>query len=147
MIKLIPKVYIIAGPTAVGKSAVALSLAQRLHTAIISADSRQCYKEMTIGTAKPSAQQLAEVKHYFINEFSVTASLTAADFEKLSLNHLDEMFTNHNTAVVCGGTGLYIKALCDGLDDMPQVDEALAGQRRIDIHQVGLRAGRGHRHE
>jgi len=132
------KVFVICGPTAVGKTAIAIDLAKQLGTAIISADSRQCYKEMTIGTAKPSAQQLAEVKHYFINEFSVTASLTAADFEKLSLNYLDEIFTNQNTAVVCGGTGLYIKALCEGLDDMPQVDEALAATINATYKEHGL---------
>ena len=82
-------VYVLAGPTAVGKTAVAIALAQKLHTSIISADSRQCYKEMNIGTAKPSAEELAAVKHYFINEFSATASLTAADFENLALQYLD----------------------------------------------------------
>lgn len=116
-------VYVLAGPTAVGKTAVAIALAQKLHTSIISADSRQCYKEMNIGTAKPSAEELAAVKHYFINEFSATASLTAADFENLALQYLDEIFAHSNYAVVCGGTGLYIKALCEGLDEMPEVDE------------------------
>ncbi len=119
-------VYIIAGPTAVGKTAVAINLAQKLGTAIISADSRQCYKEMTIGTAKPTPQELGAVTHYFIDEFSVVNSLTAADFENFSLGYLNEIFINHDTAVVCGGTGLYIKALCDGLDEMPEVDDELA---------------------
>lgn len=116
-------VYVIAGPTAVGKTSVAIGLAQKLHTAIISADSRQCYKEMTIGTAKPSAEELAAVKHYFVNECSVADSLTAADFETRALQYLDQIFAHNQTAVVCGGTGLYIKALCEGLDEMPEVDE------------------------
>lgn len=116
-------VYVIAGPTAVGKTSVAIALAQKLHTAIISADSRQCYKEMTIGTAKPSAEELTAVKHYFVNECSVADSLTAADFETRALQYLDQIFAQSNTAVVCGGTGLYVKALCEGLDEMPEVDE------------------------
>jgi tRNA dimethylallyltransferase len=121
----IPIVYVIAGPTAVGKTAIAIELAKRLCTSIVSADSRQCYREMTIGTAKPSAEELAEVKHYFIDEFPVTQALTAADYEKLALGYLSEIFNNSDTTVVCGGTGLYIKALCEGLDEMPQPDEQI----------------------
>ncbi|HXS35085.1 MAG TPA: tRNA (adenosine(37)-N6)-dimethylallyltransferase MiaA [Flavipsychrobacter sp.] len=120
------KVYVIAGPTAVGKTAIAISLAERLQTDIISADSRQCYKEMTIGTAKPTKEELQKVRHYFIDEFSITESLTAADFERLALGYLDEIFKEKDVAVVCGGTGLYIKALCEGLDAMPDVDDAIA---------------------
>jgi len=119
------KVYIIAGPTAVGKTAIAISLAEQLQTDIVSADSRQCYKEMTIGTAKPTREELQRVKHYFIDEFSVTESLTAADFERLALGYLGEIFKEKDVAVVCGGTGLYIKALCEGLDAMPDVDDVI----------------------
>jgi tRNA dimethylallyltransferase len=118
----LPIVYIICGPTAVGKTSIAVELAKRLGTSIISADSRQCYKEMSIGTAKPTPEELAEVKHYFIDEFPVTEALSAADYEKLALGYLEEIFKTANTAVVCGGTGLYIKALCEGLDDMPEPD-------------------------
>ena len=116
-------VYVIAGPTAVGKTAIAIQLAQKLGTSIISADSRQCYREMTIGTAKPSPEELAAVPHYFINSHSVTEHLSTADYEKLALKYLDEIFQYTNTAVVCGGTGLYIKSLCEGIDPMPDVDE------------------------
>lgn len=80
---------------------------------------------MTIGTAKPSDGQLHAVKHYFIDEFPVTDLLTAADFESLALGYLDEIFTTKNTAIVCGGTGLYIKALCEGLDTMPAVSATI----------------------
>jgi tRNA dimethylallyltransferase len=121
-------VYIIAGPTAVGKTAVAMALAKHLGTSILSADSRQCYKGMAIGTAQPSPAQQQEVKHYFINDHSVTEALTAADYETLALDSLQDIFKTHNTAVVVGGTGLYIKALCDGLDDMPDVNEAIAAE-------------------
>lgn len=119
-------VYIIAGPTAVGKTSIAIQLAKRLGTSIISADSRQCYREMAIGTAKPTPEELGEVHHYFIDEFPVIQSLTAADFEQLALGYLEEIFKTSDNAVVCGGTGLYIKALCEGLDDMPDTNEKIA---------------------
>lgn len=131
-------VYIIAGPTAVGKTAIAIALAQKLGTEIISADSRQCYREMSIGTAKPNAQELAAVKHHFINEFSVINHITAANFEKLALGYLDEIFRSHDTAVVCGGTGLYIKALCEGLDDMPEVDEEIVADVQAQYEAHGM---------
>ena len=138
LINLTPKIYIIAGPTAVGKTAVAIQVAQQLGTSIVSADSRQCYKEMNIGTAKPSAAELNEVKHYFIDEFPVTTLLTAADYESLALGYLDEIFMAHTTAVVCGGTGLYIKALCDGLDEMPQTDPLIVKNLEEEYKQHGL---------
>ena len=118
-------VYVIAGPTAVGKTAIAIQLAQRLGTSIISADSRQCYREMTIGTAKPSEEELAQAHHYFINSHSVTEHLSTADFERLALGYLEEIFKTNDSAVVCGGTGLYIKSLCEGIDEMPDVDETI----------------------
>lgn len=121
-----------------GKTAVAMALAQRLGTAIISADSRQCYREMTIGTAKPTPDQLQLVKHYFIDEFPVTHVLSAADFESLAQKYLDEIFKTHDTAVVCGGTGLYIKALCEGLDEMPATNEETAAQTETDYKQQGI---------
>lgn len=128
----------IAGPTAVGKTGIAIQLAKRLHTAIVSADSRQCYREMTIGTAKPSAAELQEVKHYFVDSFSVTDELDAADYEKLALDYLSEIFNEHEAAVVCGGTGLYIKALCEGLDSMPDVDEKIAAELSGLYESLGL---------
>ena len=130
--------YVIAGPTAVGKTAVAVQLAQKLGTGVISADSRQCYKEMTIGTAKPDAAELQAVKHYFIDAFPVTEHITAAGFETLALGYLSEIFAHHNNAVVCGGTGLYIKALCDGLDEMPETDPAIVQQLDAEYGQRGL---------
>lgn len=132
------KVFIICGPTAVGKTAVAIQVAQRLGTAVISADSRQCYREMSIGTAKPSAEELNTVKHYFIDEFPVTADLSAADYETQALHYLDGIFAAHDTAVVCGGTGLYIKALCEGLDAMPAVDSVIAAGVEKGYDQGGL---------
>lgn len=131
-------VYVIAGPTAVGKTSVAIRLAKSLGTSVISADSRQCYKEMTIGTAKPLPNELDGVRHYFLDEFPVTQAITAADYEKLALGYLEEIFSVNDTAVVCGGTGLYIKALCEGLDDMPNIDEKVATEVNKTYEQEGL---------
>lgn len=117
-----------AGPTASGKTAIAIALAKWLGTCIVSADSRQCYQGMAIGTAQPDAAELAAVKHYFINEFPVTKQLTAADYEQLALGYLNDILASHDTAVVCGGTGLYIKALCEGLDVMPETDAGITQQ-------------------
>lgn len=131
-------VYVIAGPTAVGKTAIALQLAQRLGTSIISADSRQCYREMTIGTAKPLEEELQRVHHYFINSHSVTEHLTTADFERLALGYLQEVFKTSDSAVVCGGTGLYIKSLCEGIDAMPDVDEVVEQEVNTLYQQKGI---------
>jgi tRNA dimethylallyltransferase len=122
----------------VGKTEVAIKLARSLGTAVISADSRQCYREMNIGTAKPSANELQGVSHYFLDAFPVTQVLSAADFERLALTYLEEIFTGNNAAVVCGGTGLYIKALAEGLDEMPGIDEAIATQAEADYKQLGM---------
>jgi len=129
---------VIAGPTAVGKTAIAIALAESLNTEIVSADSRQCYREMSIGTAKPSAEELRQVRHYFIDSFPVTEELDAADYEQLALDYLSEVFKTHTAAVVCGGTGLYIKALCEGLDSMPGVDEVIAVQVNREYEERGL---------
>ena len=121
-----------------GKTAIAIELAKRLSTSIISADSRQCYREMSIGTAKPTPQELTQVKHYFIDSHSVTEHLSAADFEKLGLQYLDEIFAHTPNAVVCGGTGLYIKTLCEGIDQMPDVHEKVEAEVNELYKQGGL---------
>ena len=131
-------VFVIAGPTAVGKTEISISLAERLNTCIISADSRQCYKEMTIGTAKPSSEELQHIRHYFIDDFSVIQNISAADYEEFSLKCLDEIFKNNDNAVVCGGTGLYIKALTEGLDEMPAVNEVIEAEVNREFREKGL---------
>lgn len=131
-------VFVITGPTAVGKTAVAIDVAKHFQTSILSADSRQCYIEMNIGTAKPNAEELAEVKHYFINECSVTKSLNAGDYEEIGLAYLKEIFSTNDIAVVCGGTGLYVKALCEGLDNMPHVDDEIAHEMNRMFEEHGL---------
>lgn len=125
---------IVVGPTAVGKTAEAIKIATALKTEIISADSRQCYKEMKIGVARPSDAELSAVKHHFIANHSIHENITAAGFEKEALACLDIIFKEHDQAVVCGGTGLYIKALAEGLDAIPEVPIAVRN-KAIAIHQ------------
>lgn len=121
-------VIIIAGPTAVGKTSVAIEVAKRQGTEIISADSRQCYKELNIGVARPSPEELAQVPHYFIASHSVTEKLTAAVFEQYALAKVHELFKKYDTVVMTGGTGLYLKAFCEGLDAIPEVSAQLHQQ-------------------
>jgi tRNA dimethylallyltransferase len=116
---------IVAGPTAVGKTAAAISLAQWLKTEIISADSRQCFKELNIGVARPSADELQTVPHHFIASHSILQDLNAADFARFALGCLNRLFSDHTTAVIVGGTGLYIKALTEGLDEVPAINPAV----------------------
>ncbi len=116
---------IILGPTAVGKTSVAISLAQHFNTQIISADSRQCYKELNIGVAKPSQEQLQKIKHWFINSHSIQDEVNAKVFEEYSLLKVNEIFIQHNVVVMVGGTGLYVKAFCEGMDGMPVIDTAI----------------------
>lgn len=131
-------VILIAGPTAVGKTAVAIHLAKHFQTEIISADSRQCFKEISIGVAKPSAEELNEVKHHFINSHSILKTVTAASYEKHALNAVAEIFQQHTIAVMVGGTGLYIKAFCEGMDEIPAVDETLRNELQQNYQQHGI---------
>src|SRR6185437_15504466 len=108
-----PTLIVIAGPTASGKTAAAIELAKHYKTVIISADSRQFYREMSIGTAKPSDQELAAVNHYFINSLSITENYTVGDFEKQCLDLLEELFKSYNKVILTGGSGLFIKAITD----------------------------------
>src|SRR3569833_2119882 len=101
------KLIVIAGPTAVGKTAAAIKLAQQLKTEIISADSRQFYREMSIGTAKPDADELSQAKHHFINSHSITENITVGNFEKEALQLLDELFKTHDQVIMVGGSGLF----------------------------------------
>jgi tRNA dimethylallyltransferase len=116
---------IICGPTASGKTDIAIQLARHFDTQIISADSRQCFKELNIAVAKPSTEQLALVPHYFINTHSITDNFSAADFEEYALASVNKIFEKNDVAVMVGGTGLYIKAFCEGLDDIAKTDETI----------------------
>lgn len=115
-------IVIVAGPTAVGKTAVAIQLAKHFKTEIISADSRQCFKELHIGVARPSEDELNEVTHHFIASHSVQQEMTAAIFEKYALNKATELFEQNDLVILVGGTGLYINAFCEGLDPIPAID-------------------------
>ena len=114
-------VIIVAGPTAVGKTAEAIRLAKSYCTEIVSADSRQCYKELNIGVARPTPIELAEVKHHFIGNHSIHENITAGSFAREAAIYIEEILKTRDTAIVCGGTGLYIKALVDGLDEIPPI--------------------------
>ena len=115
------KLILIAGPTAAGKTAMAIRIAQHFHTSIISADSRQCYKEMKIGVARPSDEELSAVPHFFIASHSIQEDVTAAVFESYALEKAAELFKTHDVVVMVGGTGLYIRAFCEGLDLIPEI--------------------------
>ncbi|MBR4095179.1 MAG: tRNA (adenosine(37)-N6)-dimethylallyltransferase MiaA [Bacteroidales bacterium] len=120
-----PELTIILGPTGVGKTDYAIDLALEYGSPVISCDSRQIFKEMKIGTAPPSPEQLERVKHYFIFSHSVTDYYTAGRYEIEALELLGELFKTHKRLVMAGGSGLYIDALCNGLDDFPPADQDL----------------------
>lgn len=133
-----PTVIIIVGPTAVGKTAAAVRLARHFKTRIISADSRQCYRELNIGVAKPSRAELDAVHHYFIDSHSIEHEVNASTFEALALQWADEIFRTSPVAVMVGGTGLYIRAFTDGLDSIPPVDQGIRSRIRLDYEEHGL---------
>ena len=129
---------LIVGSTAVGKTSLAIRLAQHFSTEIISCDSRQCYKELNIAVAKPSADELALVKHHFINSHSIHEPVTAASFEKYALEKAAEIFATHDVVVMVGGTGLYAKAFCDGIDEVPAIDDSIKQSINQQYQQHGL---------
>lgn len=131
-------VIIVAGPTAVGKTAVAIQLALHLGTEIISADSRQCYRELRIGVARPSDEELARVPHHFIASHSIHGTVTAADFEAYALQKASELFQQHDAIVMVGGTGLYIRAFCEGLHAIPPVPENIRNRVMEGYREHGL---------
>ena len=116
-----PVLIVVVGPTAVGKTDFCVQLAQKLDCEIFSADSRQFYKEMTIGTAKPGQAEMGGIKHHFIDSHSINDDFSAGDFERQADNLLTEYFKNNHVAILTGGSGLFVKALLYGLDDMPAV--------------------------
>ena len=129
---------VIAGPTAIGKTAFAIELAKRYDTEIVSADSRQFYREMAIGTAKPTIAEQSEAKHHFINSHSIFDTFTAGDYEKEALALLDHLFTKHNLVIMVGGSGLFIKAVCEGFDEFPEIEPAIRNKLNQDFETNGL---------
>ena len=131
-------VIVIVGPTAVGKTTVAIEIAKHFHTEIISADSRQCFKELNIGVARPSEKELQEVKHHFIASHSIHDEVNAASFEKYALEKTNELFQQHDVLVMVGGTGLYIKAFCEGLDEIPGIEIGIRNTIVTDYNNNGI---------
>lgn len=129
---------VIVGPTAVGKTDLSIRIAQALNTEIISADSRQFFRELNIGTAKPSQEDLSIVKHHFINSHSISEAYSAGDFERDVLAFLNEFFLESDYVVMTGGSGLYVKAVLEGLDDLPQPLPELRQQLTFRLEAEGL---------
>jgi tRNA dimethylallyltransferase len=134
-----PKFLIsIIGPTAIGKTALSIKLAQHFNTEILSADSRQFYKEMQIGTAAPSKEELASAKHHFIHHKSINDNYNVGAFEKDALKCLDKLFKKQNVAIMVGGSGLYVDAVINGLDDFPEVDSNIRKALNEQLKNDGL---------
>jgi len=133
-----PKLIVIGGPTASGKTAMAIKLAQKLECEIFSADSRQIYKEMNIGVAKPSHEEMELVKHHLIGYVSILNQYDAAKYEKDALSKLDLYFKEHDTAILVGGTGFYIKAVIEGLDYFPEVDPQILKDLEDTLENEGI---------
>ena len=129
---------VIAGPTASGKTAASIKLAKKLGTEIISADSRQFYREMFIGTAKPNFDELAQVKHNFINSHSIIDNFNVGDFEQQGIALLDYLFKNNDDVIMVGGSGLYIKAICEGFDQLPDIDLAIRERLNVELATKGI---------
>jgi tRNA dimethylallyltransferase len=129
---------VITGPTASGKTSLSIELAQWLNTGIISADSRQFYREMKIGTAVPSNEQLAKVPHYFIGHLSIADYYNVSAYEQDVIKKLDELFQKHSFVILTGGSGLYIDAVCEGIDDMPDIPAPIREQVNRDTQKYGL---------
>lgn len=129
---------VIVGPTAIGKTALAIDIAKYFKSDIISCDSRQFYKEMTIGTAVPSKEELMAVKHHFIQNKSIFEPYSVGDFEREALQKLDELFLKNPVQVMVGGSGLYVNAVIKGFDDFPDIDPQIREQLNSDLKEKGL---------
>lgn len=128
----------VVGPTAIGKTALAIQLAQYYKCPIISADSRQFFKEMSIGTAVPSKEELAAAKHYFIQNISIKDTYTVGDFERDAIALLDDLYKDHDVVAMVGGSGLYIDAVLKGFDDFPDIDESVREYIIANYNQHGI---------
>ena len=138
--KKMPTLIVIAGPTASGKTAFAIKVAKALNTVILSADSRQFYKEMSIGTAAPTEEELSQVQHYFVHHISIEDKYDVADYERDALQLLDELFKTHDSVVMTGGSGLFIDAVCNGIDEMPDIKPEIRQKVENLLKEGGLRA-------
>ena len=132
------KLIVITGPTASGKTGLAVELAKRLSADVLSADSRQFFKEMSIGTAKPTVQEMDDVAHHFVGHISIHESYTVGQYERDVMNLLNRYFKENDHAILVGGSGLYIKAICEGLDDFPEIEEEKRTFVRESYETMGL---------
>lgn len=133
-----PRLIVIGGPTASGKTSLAIEVAKHYETEIISADSRQFYVEMKIGNARPTEEELAQVPHHFVADRSLMDPLTAGRFAEQALDLLEALFERHELVVLTGGSGLYLRALCEGLDEFPEVTEAAQTQVQSLLEEQGV---------
>jgi tRNA dimethylallyltransferase len=131
---------VIVGPTAIGKTSLSIKIANHFNTEILSADSRQFYKEMYIGTAVPSNDELHRAQHHFIQQISIHDKYTVGDFEKDAIECLESIFIKHDVAVMVGGSGLYIDAITNGLDSFPEIDPKVRLELNRELEQKGLLA-------
>jgi tRNA dimethylallyltransferase len=129
---------VVVGPTAVGKTAMAILLARHLRTEIISADSRQFYREMSIGTAKPDPAELATATHHFINSHAIATEYSAGDFERDALHLLKRLFQEKDNVIMVGGSGLFVRAVTEGLDDLPKAPAELRDALNREFAEKGL---------
>ena len=137
--KTTKKLLVIYGPTAVGKTSLAIQLALQNNTEIISADSRQFFKEMKIGTAVPEQEELDAANHHFIQHKSIHDNYNVGLFEKEAISKIEQLFKHHNTLIIVGGSGLYIDAVCKGLDTFPDIDKNLRIKLREKFEDYGLK--------
>ena len=131
---------VIVGPTGSGKTDLSIAVASHLQCPIISTDSRQFYRGIPIGTAQPDAEQLAAVEHHFIASHDITDEFNCGAYEQAALKRLEELFAEHDSVVAVGGSGLYVKALCEGMDDLPEVEPALRCELAERLKNEGLEA-------
>lgn len=133
-----PTLLVITGPTAVGKTDLCVRLAQQLKTEIVSADSRQLFRELSIGTAKPTAAEMQGVPHHFINSHSISEEYNAGRFEQDALAVLADLFERHSVVILTGGSGLYLQAVTEGFDALPAVEPGVRSQIKAELEAQGL---------
>lgn len=132
------RLVVIVGPTGCGKTDLSIRLARYFCAPIISTDSRQFYRGLAIGTAQPTADELAQAEHHFIASHALTDEINCGRYEVMALERLEQLFAEHDTVIAVGGSGLYVKALCEGMDDLPEADEALRAELMQQLETEGV---------
>jgi len=132
------KIIVIGGPTCIGKTDLCIKLAEKFQSEIISADARQFYKKLNIGVAKPTKAQLEKIRHHFIGHLSIEEKYSIGQYEKDTLDLIKKLFKKHNLLFLCGGSGLYIDAVCEGLHQFPKVNESIKRKMKIILEKKGI---------